>query len=97
MVGQLLLQQLCTDMVYYSCHVVFFSARPLLHGKSAEGYRETAFNVIRLITIYQCNQNCTISLCYTRRQGHHCKNMEKSQHTDFNKDTTNESVIWLVL
>ena len=23
--------------------------------------------------------------------GHHSKNMEKSQHTDFNEDTTNES------
>jgi len=28
---------------------------------------------------------------YAPQSGHHRKNIEKSQHTDFNEDTTNES------
>jgi len=45
-----------------------------------------------VITEYgECTMDSAPVKTEGRRSGHHCRNMEKSQHTDFNEDTTNES------
>ena len=39
----------------------------------------------------ECTTEFRSRLNRGRRSGHYCKKVEKSHHTDFNEDTTNES------